>query len=200
MKITADASVSSQGRLIPAQAVAGRGAWRSRRRWSRADLRCLESWAGTLLVGDICHRLRRTERAIRCQMHRLDLSAKVREGCGLEELHAYLHLSPRATRRHLMAGTLRVHSALVCVSCGTSAPQAFGKPMIPRLPSTIGAVCNALRRSRRWIVAAANAGHCRLTHLRVSEASVFRLARNAEFAIGRAPIDPLMRLWLRGDP
>lgn len=168
-----------------------------RRRWSAEDLRCLEYLAGTLPVGDICRRLQRSERAIRCQMHRLCLSAKVCEGWGVKEIRVHLHLPIRTIRHHLVAGTLRIHSARVCMRRGMPALRASSKPIPVRLPSTIQEFCDVLHWTRKRVAAKAMDGYCRLTHVRITEASIFQLVSGAEFLSDGMQIDPSLQSWIR---
>ena len=69
-----------------------------RRRWSPAELLALERWAGVLPVQMICRRLDRSERSVRCQMHRRGLSTRVREGVGLRQVCEDLQLSARSVK------------------------------------------------------------------------------------------------------
>lgn len=145
-----------------------------RRHWSAAELLALERWAGVHPVQVICRRLDRSERSVRCQMHRRGLSAQVCEGVGLRQVCEDLRLSARAVKACILDGRLRLHSARV----HGAAP---------------------LRQRRRWSLRrwleAAQGRICRISHLRVTEASLRRFARDAGCAAAAGVMGAALRHW-----
>lgn len=104
----------------------------------------------------LCRSLRRSERALRCKLHRLRLSAKVVEGWSLHELRASLRMSVKQVLCHVVVGRLRVQCAQV-----RGAGIANDRKAAPH--SGWKRVCAEVLRGR-W----------RLSRLRISEASVQR--------------------------
>jgi len=83
-----------------------------RRRWSPAELLALERWAGVLPVQVICRRLDRSERSVRCQMHRRGLSTRVREGVGLRQVCEDLQMSARSVKAFILACACTAHRCM----------------------------------------------------------------------------------------
>lgn len=158
--------------------LAGAALRRARRaRWSRSELRDLERWAGVWPVAVLCRRLHRSERAVRCQLYRRGLSARVCEGVEARQLPQLLHLPARTIATCIACGALRLHCATI-----------HGRPAGP--PSH-----HPRWSLRRWFVAAQRRD-CRLTRLRISETSLRRfVAGNAGREAG-ARIDPNLYGWL----
>lgn len=150
-----------------------------RRHWSAAELQALERWAGVHPVHVICRRLGRSERSVRCKLHRRGLSACVCEGVGLQQVCEDLGLPVQAVKACILSGHLRLHSARVH---GTAPPQ-------PRWSL------------RRWLQAAQKRV-CRISHLRITEASLRRFARAIDMDTGRAAavvrMGAALRHWATG--
>lgn len=181
-----DASVEP----CPMAAPAADSAQRSRQRWSASDLTYLDFWAAVKPVQALCHHLQRTERAVRCQMHRRGLSARVREGWGLPQLREDLHLSAKTVLRYAAQGVLRVHCAKVRLDCW---------PVVPGAAATfeLDEVAHALRWLRKRVLSAALAHRCRLMQVRITDASVMRLVASDAFSATRARLSPAMIQWLQ---
>ena len=159
-----------------------------RQRWSASELDRLNKWAGTRSVGEISASLHRSERAIRCQLHRRGLSAKVREGWGLTELREDLQLRARVVLRYAVQGILRVHSAQVC---------AYPWPRDGHCPRTeravsLGEAARLLGWSHSQVLLAAFNRRCRLINLRISDASVTRLCASTFFKTRHGPPNAMM--------
>lgn len=138
-----------------------------RRRWSVSELRYLQARVGIRTVEQLSRALQRSERALRCKLHRLKLSAKVVEGWSLHELRVSLRMSVKQVLRHIVAGHLRVQCAQLhgveITDDSKAAPHSGWKR-----------VCAEVLRGR-W----------RLSRLRISEASVQRF-----HAISAQPVFP----------
>ena len=174
---------------------------RPRRCWSAAELRYLDTWAGTRSVGEMCRRLQRSERALRCQLHRRGLSAKVCEGWGLNQLRVDLHLRARTVLHYAVQGILRVHSAQVCMLHGLVLNRRPRRRSWGVRTISIGEAAHVLRWSRARILVAALAGRCRLINVRITEGSVMRLSVSDSFAAIRERLDASIEHWLpAGDP
>lgn len=173
-----------------------RDASRRRRCWSTEELQYLDTWAGTRSVGEMCQRLQRSERALRCQLHRRGLSAKVCEGWSLGQLHTDMHLQTRTVLRYAVQGVLRVHSAQVC----TKHLRVAGSPLYfpPWTARTIplSEAARVLRCPRTQVLVAALTGRCRLINVRIAEVSVLRLSASPTFSAIRTRLSPAMRCWL----
>lgn len=173
-----------------------RDALQRRRCWSTEELRYLDAWAGTRSVGEMCRRLQRSERALRCQLHRRGLSAKVCEGWGLGQLRTDMHLRTRTVLRYAVQGVLRVHSAQVC----TKRLQVVAG--LSRLPPwtvraiSLGEAARVLNCPRTQILMAALTGRCRLINVRITEASVLRLSASPTFSAIRTRLSPAIQRWL----
>lgn len=167
-------------------------------RWKFAELKQLEACAGDRPILELCRQLRRSERAVRCQLSRRHLSAKVRDGWGMEQLRTDLHLTTRDVLHHLLQGSLRIQSARVrLLDCSSrSAMPDRCKVLLGTRSIPIAEVSRALGWTRRRILACAG---CRLSRLRVSNASVKRLVASAAFADARARLDPALLRWLYGN-
>ncbi|MFG0640071.1 hypothetical protein [Delftia sp. WSY_22] len=146
-----------------------------RRRWSPAELLALERWAGVLPVQVICRRLDRSERSVRCQMHRRGLSTRVREGVGLRQVCEDLQLSARSAKAFILDGRLRLHSA-----------QVHG-----------GVMAQLHWSLRRWLQTA-QSRLCRVSHLRVTETSLRRFAREADFGASGSRTGAAWQHWASG--
>lgn len=148
-----------------------------RARWSRSELQDLERWAGVWPVAVLCRRLHRSERAVRCQLCRRGLSARVCEGVEARQLPGLLHLPARTIAACIARGALRLHSATI-----------HGR--------TAGPPSDHPRWSlRRWFVAAQRRD-CRLTHLRVSETSLRRFVAGDTGRAAGARLDADACRWL----
>lgn len=164
-----------------------------RRRWLAAELRYLETWAGIKSMGELCLHLKRSERALRCQLHRQGLSAKVREGWGLEQLRVDLHLHANKVLRHAVHGVLRVQNAQVCIQRGLASASSRTMRSLP-----INEAARALGWSHTQILIAALAGRCQLINVRISEMSVMRLESSHAFEPMRERLHPAVDGWLAG--
>jgi hypothetical protein len=147
---------------------------KNRRQWTAAELHDLETWASTLSIGEMSRRLHRSERALRCQLHRLGLSAKVREGWGLNELCVGLHVSRRKILRAAAQGHLHVGSAQVSATHASKLNPRLNAHMRRARTIPIREAARLLRWSHKQILIAALAGRCRLINVRISDASVMR--------------------------
>ena len=168
----------------------------SRRYWSTEELQYLDTWAGTRSVGEMCQQLQRSERALRCQLHRRGLSAKVCEGWGLGQLRTDMHLRARTVLRYAVQGILRVHSAQVCtkhlrVAVGRLRLSPWTTSAIP-----LSEAARVLRCPRTLVLVAALTGRCRLINVRITEASVLRFSASPNFNTIRARLSPAMQRWL----
>jgi hypothetical protein len=184
-----DAAYMGTGDTAIARFIKGGDASAKRRCWTSDELRYVTNWAGTYSVSLLSLHLHRSERALRCKLSRLGISAKVVEGWGLGQLRSDLHLRARAVFRHAIAGQLRVHSAQICAgSCSHCAPGT------KTLPLALSA--RVLGLSRVQVLAAALSGRCRLTNVRITDASVMRLCVSAPFAPIRKRLSTAMTRWL----
>jgi hypothetical protein len=177
-----------------------------RRRWQANEIRYLDTWVGIRSVAELCRSLHRTERALRCKLHMLGLSAKVREGWSLSQVQRDLHLGRRAVLRHLIEGSLRVHSAQVCARAHQLSSDVYPSPA--SMPSAcspashtlpISELGTALGLSRKKIVAAARTGSWRLIHVRITDSSVQRVCTNGQLGARRSWLSDAMRRWLHVD-
>jgi hypothetical protein len=157
----------------------------TRRRWSDADLHYLQTWVGTRSIRMLCHHLQRPERALRCKMHKLGLSGKVREGWDLKQLHAHYHLSAHAVLRHVAEGTLYLHCAEVRPPCSVranvvktgTAPsirQYHALRLAPACP--IGEIAQAQHQTIAQICTESLTGRYRLIHVRIKEDATLSLS------------------------
>ena len=80
----------------------------SRRPWTTEDDDRLLTWAGYEPVDKIGQRLCRSEKAVRCRLCALGMSARVTDGWSLRELRKLLRVSPVRLRQFIGAGMLRV--------------------------------------------------------------------------------------------
>lgn len=187
-----------RGRCISAPMAANtRDASRRRRCWSTEELQYLDTWAGTRSVSEMCQRLQRSERALRCQLHRRGLSAKVCEGWGLGQLRTDMHLRARTVLRYAVQGILRVHSAQVCMRHRHVAvdPSRLPPPWAARaIP--LSEAARALKCPQTQVLMAALTGRCRLINVRITEASVLRLGASLIFSTIRTRLSPAMQRWL----
>ena len=151
-----------------------------RRRWSTADQHYLQTWVGRRPIGMLCRHLQRSERAVRCKLHKLRLNAKVCEGWGSKQLRTMCHLDDRTVLHYLASGTLRLQCAEVrwgpclhAVYQATSANPPARRKCRAQSPSVspIGEAATTLHWTLKQLYMAALAGQCRLIHLRVTEAS-----------------------------
>lgn len=149
-----------------------------RRRWSRADLGYLHAWAGTRPVRILCRYLQRTERALRCKLHKLGLSAKVREGWDVAALRHTCHVGMRTILRYVVNGKLRLQCGDVRMPC-VGIEQVASVITVTRcwhgIRNTNVQPFADLTGQRHWTISqlclAALAGRCRLLHLRITEAT-----------------------------
>lgn len=150
----------------------------TRRRWNKGELCFLEKWAGIRSIAELSWRMQRTERALRCKMHRLGISAKIKEGWDLQELQTSLKLSRAAVMRCIEEGLLRIQSAQVCLRPGMPLFPCRREGALSLLERVLPArrLAHAARWSLRRVATYVRKGHCRLTHLRCTEASVRRMA------------------------
>jgi hypothetical protein len=161
-------------------------------RWKLAELRLLDRYAGVKPVAELCALLGRSERSIRCKLARQELSARVVEGRSLQQLRVDLHLRRPVVWRHVLRGDLRLHSALV-----QPRSIAFGFPLSSSHPSrSLTLAMRQERQTLRQIVMAAQQGQLRLTHVRITEASIVKLATQPAFAAARTRLTPAMQRWL----
>jgi hypothetical protein len=173
-----------------------------RRRWSCPDKRYLERWAGVRPVCDLCRYLRRTERAVRCQLHKRGLSAKVREGWSVSQLQREFHLGRRTVLRHLSIGPLRLCSAQVRTGMRklewhtdpTAGSQRCGATLAA-LMLTIETLSAWLRCPRTRLVAIAPLRGWRLFQMRISEASVQRWVTGPYLGERRHWLSASLRQW-----
>jgi hypothetical protein len=171
---------------------------RKRRRWDAKELRYLDTWAGVRPISEMCLRLRRSERALRCQLYRRGLSAKVREGWGLEQLRVDLHLCGRKVFRYVVDGILHVQSAQIyhlALRLGDGFPDRHLR-VSHAIP--ISETAHFLKWPRKRVLAAAMAGRCRIINVRITDASVMRLGASDSFASVRARLRPAIDHWLKG--
>jgi hypothetical protein len=156
-----------------------------RRRWSTADLHYLHTWVGVRPIHVLCRYLRRTERALRCKLHTLGLSAKVREGWGMAQLRRTYHVGMRTVLRHVVEGKLRLQCAQVrapsrgirfATSLAAGVRRWHGVSSATMPP--IGDVAARWHRTISQVCAAALAGQCRLIHVRITEATAARFQGN----------------------
>lgn len=170
----------------------------SRKRWDKEELRYLEAWAGVRSIAELSWRMQRTERALRCKMHRLGFSAKIKEGWGLQELKTSLKLSRAAVLHYIEAGLLRIHSAQVCLRPGTSLPPSKKNTLSPLeriLPARKFA--HAAQWSLRRVAIYVREGRYLLTHLRCTDISVRRIAM---LPANRARLSRAVDCWLARPP
>jgi len=149
-----------------------------RRCWNDADSRTLMWYAGVYPIPTMCRLLGRTERSVRCKLHRLGVSARIRDGWSPRQLQAIYGMSLQDVRRELASGRLRIQTALLSVS-GTVVSSTPWSTAV--LKATDGMqqlplewVAHILHRSRRDIFKAVSEGPWRLHHLRVTDDSVAR--------------------------
>lgn len=166
-----------------------------RRRWSAADLHYLQTWSGTRPIRQLCRHLHRSERALRCKLHKLAISAKVNAGWGLKQVQAHGHLSARAVLGRVIEGTIRLQCAQVRGHPLARTAHGESRPMPQRwrcLQGTharpIGEVGARHHLTAKQICLAALHGYCRLIHVRVTEDSL-------PLCHGSAPLHPNQRLW-----
>jgi len=150
----------------------------SRRQWSKADLDYLCCWAGTRSIRTLCRHLQRTERALRCKLHKLGLSGKVLEGWDIADLQRACHVSQRTVLRSLADGTLRLQCADVRFFPGDNQvtdPKVFAAGSQPNTALYLISDAAIQRHSSiSKICADALAGHCQLIHARITEATAVR--------------------------
>lgn len=168
----------------------------SRKGWSTEELQYLDTWAGTRSVGEMCQRLHRTERALRCQLHRCGLSAKVCESWSLEQLRTDMHLQTRTVRRYAVQGILRVHSAQVCTKHLRVAVDPIHLPPWTARSIPLSEAARMLRCPQTQILMGALTGRYRLINVRITEASVLRFSASHTFNAIRARLSPAMQCWL----
>lgn len=169
-----------------------------RRRWCETELRYLDTWAGVRSISEMCLRLRRSERALRCQLYRRGLSAKVREGWGLEQLRVDLHLRTCKVFRYVLNGVLRVQSAQIYHFVGRL-DDGFSQNRL-HVPHTIpiSETARLLKWPRKRVLASAMAGRCRFINVRITDASVMQLGASDSFSPVRARLNPAIDRWLKG--
>jgi len=108
-------------------------------------------------------------------MHRRRLSTRVREGVGLRQVCEDLQLSARTVKAFILDGRLRLHSA-----------QVHG-----------GVMAQLDWSLRRWLQTA-QSRLCRVSHLRVTETSLRRFAREADFGASGSRTDAAWQHWASG--
>lgn len=145
-----------------------------RRRWSRKDVCVLTWWVGSHPISTLCRMLHRTERAVRCKLHRLGVSARVIEGWSLRQLHTRFGLTRHQIYTALQQGRLRLHTALVSHSVPAAA-------LLPRERITSGCrstplewIAHVLHRSRCEVFNRLRRNQGLIHHLRITEDSLAR--------------------------
>jgi hypothetical protein len=165
--------------------------------WTAKELRYLDAWSGSRSIGDMCQRLRRSERAIRCQLSRRGLSAKVHDGWGFRQLRDRLHLRSSAIWRYAIQGILCVHSAQVLLNRQMLLAGCH-RALPPIRTMSIGEVARQLRWRHSQVLAAAQAKHCRLINLRFTDASVKQLSECVRVAPTCELLSSGIKRWLFG--
>lgn len=163
-----------------------------RRRWSSRDVHELERWAGMRSMSDLSRALRRSERALRCKLQRLGMSAKVNDGWGLAQLRTELHLSPRNVLREVSRGRLCMQSAEVRTS--GSLLRADGD--IAPLSASLGSFATSMQLTGLRVCKLALEGRWRVVHLRISDASVHQFCHYGLLGERAEWLSPALRWWL----
>jgi hypothetical protein len=168
----------------------------TRRRWSVSELRNLNALAGVLSVAELCQRLQRSERALRCKLHRLGISAMVREGWSIAELSHDFHLRRSTIRHYAEVGTLRVQSALVHAQPGKAWIHGAASALNTGATRTLSIrdVAKLTHHPCRSVVTLCIAGHYKLTHVRLTESSIDRFAQDPTI---RCRLDSSLAQWLQ---
>ena len=169
-----------------------------RRRWEKHELHALWRWAGTESVDQIAKRLGRSERAVRCRMGALGMSAKVKDGWSLRRLEQTLHMGRGRLRRFIVEGSLRVRNPRI--SARSLSRRVAGE--FRRLPEeddygyswkqAAKLLGTTSVQVRGWI---ANGG-LRLVDTRVTERALRSFLRTCASQLKLPLLDSATRAWL----
>jgi len=144
------------------------------RAWKSAEIKKLMWSAGICPVQTLCRQLERTERSVRCKLHRLGLSARVKEGWSVRELRDTYGLTRRQIWRAVCSGRFRIHTALISASKPSLIALKLRLPVdtvvvLARYP--LEWIAHSIHRSRRDVFRRV-CHHWRIDQLRVTDDSV----------------------------
>ena len=172
-----------------------------RRWWNDGDVRYLNTWAGVRPICVMCRDLQRSERALRCKLHKLGLSARVREGWSLHDLQTQFHLSRRTVLHALAHGQLKLHSGLITLPL-TSPPPSVEHSVTAVDSDDRLCSCSIRDISARYhlsypqICTKTLQAHWRLSKLRISDVSMQHFCDQGLLGPRMQWVRPALRRWL----
>lgn len=181
----------------------------SRRPWTTEDDDRLLTWAGYEPVDKIAQRLSRSEKAVRCRLCALGMSARVTDGWSLRELRKLLRVSPVRLRQFIGSGMLRVRDPRItakslaafckgnCTSLDAAAVSKIATVTVPRKEAyawerAAEFLGVEIRQVQSWI----SAGHLKVMDPFVTDRSFEEFVRKHSSESNLNLIDPAVRKWL----